>query len=68
MTESPTAEIPEEVHGATLGASFETIALTGSDPVDKSYDRETIASIQAASYGSTYGAILGQRKAVNRIR
>ncbi len=60
LTESPTVEIARaSAHGATLGASFETIALTGSDPVDKSYDRQTIASIQAASYGSTYGVILG---------
>jgi hypothetical protein len=60
LTESPTVEIARgSAHGATLGASFETIAITGSDPVDKSYDRETIASIQAASYGSTYGVILG---------
>ena len=60
LTESPTVEIARgSAHGATLGAAFEIIALTGSDPVGKSYDRETIASIQAASYGSTYGAILG---------
>ena len=60
LTESPTVEIARgSSHGAALGAAFEIIALTGGDPVDKSYDRETIASIQAASYGSTYGVILG---------
>ncbi len=60
LTESPTVEIARgSSHGAALGASFEMIALTGGDPVDKSYDRETIATIQAASYGSTYGVILG---------
>ncbi len=59
-TESPTVEVARaSSHGAALGASFEIIALTNANPADKSYDKDSILAMQAASYGSTYGVVLG---------
>lgn len=59
-TESPTVEVARaSSHGAALGASFEIIALTDANPADKSYDKDSILAVQAASYGSTYGVVLG---------
>ena len=46
-------------HGATLGASFQTVALTNANPDSKTADRLTLDSVQAATYGSTFGAIAG---------
>ncbi len=59
-TESPLVEVARaSSHGAALGASFEIIALTNANPADKSYDKDSILAMQAASYGSTYGVVLG---------
>ena len=45
--------------GSSLGATFEPTVLLGLRPDIRSRDTQTIDHLEAASFGSTYGAILG---------
>jgi len=45
--------------GSSLGASFEPTVLLGLRPDIRSRDSQTIDHLAAASFGSTYGALLG---------
>ena len=45
--------------GSSLGATFEPTVLLGLRPDIRSRDTQTIDHLEAAAFGSTYGAILG---------
>ncbi len=45
--------------GSSLGASFEPSVLLGLRPDLRSRDTQTINHLEAASFGATYGALLG---------
>ena len=45
--------------GSSLGATFEPTVLLGLRPDIRSRDSQTIDHLEAAAFGSTYGAILG---------
>jgi len=49
-------------HGAALAASFGMAALNDAKPDSLSFDRKTIAAVESATYGSTFGAITGATK------
>jgi hypothetical protein len=49
-------------HGAALAASFGMAALNDAKPDSLSFDRKTIAAVESATYGSTFGAITGASK------
>ena len=47
-------------HGAAMGAVFQIVGLKQDSMPDKrTYDVETIAAVEAVTYGSTFGAITG---------
>ena len=51
-------------HGAAMGAVFQIVGLKQDSMPDKrTYDVETIAAVEAVTYGSTFGAITGGIKA-----
>ena len=45
--------------GAALGASFEPTVLLSLDPAGNSREKNTVDHLTAASFGSTFGSILG---------
>jgi hypothetical protein len=45
--------------GSSMGAAFEPIVLLGLDPATSSNPLDTIDHLTAASFGATFGAILG---------
>ena len=49
----------ESALGAAMGATFEPTVLMELRPDLRSRDAQTISHLEAASFGSTYGAILG---------
>jgi hypothetical protein len=49
----------ESALGSAMGAAFEPAVLLGLRPDLRSRDAQTISHLEAASFGSTYGAILG---------
>ena len=51
--------------GAALGASFEPTVLLDLDPAGNSRQKNTIDHLTAASFGSTFGSILGIQENTN---
>ncbi len=49
----------ESAMGAAMGATFEPTVLLGLRPDLRSRDAQSMNHLEAASFGSTYGAILG---------
>ena len=48
--------------GSAMGAIFEPTVLLGLNPAQNSYDKNTIDHLTAASFGATFGAILGLKE------
>jgi hypothetical protein len=67
---NPTSEIKVDIarataNGASTGATFEVVALLGAKPDLDSSDTDSLKTIEAATYGTTYGAIQAGTESLN---
>ncbi len=67
---NPTSEIKVDIarataNGAATGATFEVVALLGAKPDLDSSDPDSLKTIEAATYGTTFGAIQAGTESLN---
>ena len=67
---NPTSEIKVDIarataNGASTGATFEVVALLGAKPDLDSSDTDSLKTIEAATYGTTFGAIQAGTESLN---
>ena len=68
--DNPTSEIKIDVArasaaGSAIGTTFEIVGLLNTNPKSEISDPETISAVEAATYGSTFGAIQAGTEALN---
>ena len=68
--DNPTSEIKIDVArasatGSAIGTTFEIVGLLNTNPKSEISDPETISAVEAATYGSTFGAIQAGTESLN---